>query len=109
MGFVAVCKLASIRDGEGRSFSVGGRDITVFRCGEELHAVSSQCTHALADLSEGSVDRARHQVECPMHGAEFDLRTGEALSPPAALPLQVFVVKVEAGEVLVDPSGKHPT
>lgn len=108
MGFVALCKASSIRDGEGKSFSVGGRDLAVFRCGEELHAVSSLCTHALADLSQGSVDRARHRVECPLHGAEFDLRTGEALSPPAALPLQVFALKVEAGQVLVDLSGKHP-
>ena len=108
MGFVALCKATSIRDGEGKGFSVGGRDLAVFRCGEELHAVSSLCTHALADLSEGSVDRARHRVECPLHGAEFDLRTGEALSPPAALSLQVFAVKVEDGQVLVDLSGKQP-
>lgn len=107
MGVVTVGKLREFRDGEGKGFSFGGRDIAVVRCGNDLYAVSSVCTHALADLSAGSVDRVRRTVECPLHGAEFDLRTGEALSPPAALPLEVFEVQVVGDEVRVDLAGRR--
>ncbi|HPC82030.1 MAG TPA: non-heme iron oxygenase ferredoxin subunit [Thermoanaerobaculaceae bacterium] len=107
MGVVTVGKVQDFRDGEGRRVVAGGRELAVFRFGTQFHAVSAVCTHALADLSEGSVDRVRLTVECPLHGAEFDLRTGEALSPPAALPLEVFEVRVEGEEVRVDLAGRR--
>lgn len=107
MGVVTVGRTKEFRDGEGKSVSLGGREIAVFRFGADFHAVSSLCTHALADLTAGSVDRVRRTVECPLHGAEFDLRTGEALSPPAALPLEVFEVQVVGDEVRVDPAGRR--
>lgn len=106
MGFVTVGRLEDFEDGEGKGVSVGGRQLAIFRFGNEFHAVSQACTHALANLAEGGVDRVRRTVECPLHGAEFDLRTGEALSPPAALPLEVFEVQVVGDEVRVDLAGR---
>ncbi len=65
------------------------------------------CTHAHAYLHEGSVDRVRCTVECPLHGAEFDLRSGAALTPPAEQPLRTLLVRVVGGEVQVElPEGK---
>ena len=102
-----VGKLTDFKDGEGKGVWVDGREIAIFRFGSDVHAVSSICTHALADLSAGSVDRVRRTVECPLHGAEFDVQTGEALSPPAVLPLEVFEVQVVGDEVLVVLAGRQ--
>lgn len=99
-----VCLIKELRDGEGHSVEVGGVEIGVYRCGDALFAVENICTHAHAFLHEGSVDRRRCTVECPLHGAEFDLRSGAALSPPAEEPLRTFAVRVVADEVQVDVS-----
>lgn len=107
MGVVTAGRVEDFRDGEGRSLAFGDRGVAVFRFGNDFHAVSSACTHALADLAAGSVDRVRRTVECPLHGAEFDLRTGAALSPPAAVPLEVFEVWVVDGEVRIDLAGRR--
>lgn len=89
-------------DGEGRSLSIAGVEVGVYRCGEEIFAVENICTHAHAFLYEGSVDRRRATVECPLHGAEFDLRTGAVLSPPAEVPLRTFPVRVVGDEIQVE-------
>lgn len=74
----------------------------------EILAVHDVCTHALASLSAGWVEG--DTIECPRHGAQFSLRTGEALTPPAVRALPTFDVEVLDGRVLVDPapSCEHP-
>lgn len=71
-------------------------------------AVHDVCTHALASLSGGWVEDDR--IECPRHGAQFSLRTGEVLTPPASQALPTFGVEIRDGRVLVDPtpSREHP-
>ena len=97
--FVAVARLADLPDGAGQAFEVEGRTISVYRCGERLFAIADVCTHAFAPLHEGSVDRVRCTVECPLHGAEFDLATGAVLTPPAPEPVAVYPVRV-SGDVV---------
>jgi nitrite reductase/ring-hydroxylating ferredoxin subunit len=74
--------------------------IAVFNVGGTLFAISDICTHAEASLSEGRVDG--ETVECPLHGACFDLRTGEALTPPAVEPVQTFPVVVQGNAIYVE-------
>ncbi len=57
------------------------------------------CTHSEASLSEGEVSGTK--IECWLHGAEFDLRTGEALTPPATSALKTFKVEVSGNQVVV--------
>ena len=73
-----------------------------------VHAVHDICTHAFESLSAGWVEGDR--IECPRHGAQFSLVTGEALTPPASQPLPTYRVEVRDGRVLVDPaaSREHP-
>jgi nitrite reductase/ring-hydroxylating ferredoxin subunit len=101
MRFVRVCGVGEVGDGRAKRFDVAGLSIVVYNCSGRLFANDGICTHALADLAEGSLDRVRCLVECPLHGAEFDLRTGEPVSPPAALGLKSFAVRVEGADVLV--------
>lgn len=82
-------------DSRGVRFDLGRHCVAVFRLGEEIVAIGDRCSHAEASLSEGEVfDGA---VECPRHGSEFDLRTGEALNLPATKPVPIYQVTVEDG------------
>lgn len=99
--FITVGRPEEIPDGEVRAFDVGGVPVAIFNCRGAFFAVSDVCTHAQALLHEGSIDRVRCTVECPLHGAEFDLRTGEVLTPPATEPVAVFPVRVQQGSLQV--------
>jgi 3-phenylpropionate/trans-cinnamate dioxygenase ferredoxin subunit len=81
----------------GIRVTVGDTRVAVFRVADEVFAVGDRCSHAEASLAEGEVYDT--EVECPRHGSEFDLRTGEPLSLPATRPVPVYEVTIEDGNV----------
>lgn len=85
--------LQALPESKGLRFEIGEHRIAVFRIGEEVFAIGDRCSHAEASLSEGEVWDCT--VECPRHGSEFDLRTGQALSLPATRPVPVYPVSIE--------------
>lgn len=90
---------ASLVDGKPQKISLGDKDVCVARIGEEVFAVADMCSHAEASLSEGDI--SDHKIECWLHGAEFDLRTGEAMTLPAVQPLETFVVQRDGDTVTI--------
>jgi 3-phenylpropionate/trans-cinnamate dioxygenase ferredoxin subunit len=97
MGRIRVAALDELAEGEGRCVEVAGRRIALFRIGAEVFALADTCSHAEASLAEGDV--FDDVVECPLHGAAFDIRTGAVLSLPATKPVAAYTVEVENGEV----------
>jgi 3-phenylpropionate/trans-cinnamate dioxygenase ferredoxin subunit len=96
---IRVASLTDLPDGRGVRADVGGHRIALFRFGGTVHAVGDRCSHAEASLAEGEVfDGA---VECPRHGSEFDLTTGEPSSFPATKPVPVYRAEVVDGDVFV--------
>lgn len=89
--------IAELPDSAGVCYDVGAHRIAVFRVGESVYAIGDRCSHAEASLSEGEVFDL--SVECPRHGSEFDLVTGEALNLPATKPVPTYTVAVEDGNV----------
>lgn len=81
-------------------FHVAGRDILVVRSDAGLFACAAICTHENASLEDGLV--LGDTLECPLHGAVFNLRTGAVEFGPAEEPLAVYSVKRENGRLLVD-------
>ena len=77
-----------------------GKSICVTRVGDEVFAIDDTCSHAEASLSEGDV--SDHKIECWLHGAEFDLRTGAVLTLPATIALATYPVRIEANSVTVE-------
>lgn len=73
--------------------------IAVFNVEGELFAIDDTCTHQDASLADGWVEGC--MVECPLHAACFDLRTGMPAGPPAKLPVRTHSVHVEDGFVYV--------
>lgn len=86
-------------DGKPQKVSLGDKDVCVARIGEEVFAVADMCTHAEASLSEGDI--SNYKIECWLHGAEFDLRTGEAKTPPAVEALETFEVLRDGDTVTI--------
>jgi len=77
-----------------------GRSICLTRIGDEVFAVNDTCSHSDASLSEGEV--TDFKIECWLHGAEFDLRTGAALTLPATQAIQTYAVTIDGNSVTVE-------
>lgn len=94
---VEVAELESLPRERGVRVTVGDQTIAMFRIGDEVYAIGDRCSHAEASLAEGEVFECA--VECPRHGSEFDLTTGEPHSLPATAPVPIYQVSVEDGTV----------
>jgi 3-phenylpropionate/trans-cinnamate dioxygenase ferredoxin subunit len=90
----------SIIEGKPIKLSKGGKEICVARVGNEVFAIEDNCSHQDAALSEGEQDG--YKIECWLHGAEFDLRNGQALTPPAVQPVKTYPVTVDGNNVVVE-------
>jgi 3-phenylpropionate/trans-cinnamate dioxygenase ferredoxin subunit len=77
-----------------------GESICVARIGDEVFAIGDTCSHSDASLSEGDI--TDFKIECWLHGAEFDLRSGEALTPPAVMPVKKYSVRVDGDSVTIE-------
>ena len=95
---VVACALSDLPDGEAVRLDLD-RPVVVFNVEGELYALDDTCTHQDASLSEGWVEDC--QVECPLHAATFDLRTGAPSGPPAIVPVRTHAVSVVDGNVVV--------
>jgi 3-phenylpropionate/trans-cinnamate dioxygenase ferredoxin subunit len=89
----------SLADGHAISIAAGRRMIAVVHSGGAYYAIEDICTHDGAPLTGGEIEG--DEIICPRHGARFCLRTGEALTPPAYEPVQVFETKIENGRLWV--------
>lgn len=94
----------SLVEGKPVSVEVNGKAVCVARVGDEVFAVADTCTHSDASLSEGEV--TGFKIECWLHGAEFDLRSGAALTPPATQALQSFKVQRNGNQLVISEQGE---
>jgi 3-phenylpropionate/trans-cinnamate dioxygenase ferredoxin subunit len=92
--------LESIIEGKPVKLTKNGKDICVARVGNEVFAIEDNCSHQDAALSEG--EQNGYKIECWLHSAEFDLRSGEALTPPASQPVKTYPVSVDGNNVVVE-------
>lgn len=96
-GWVRVCARGELLPGEFRVVYDGDTPIAVYNIDGQLYAVEDICTHDGGDLAGGEV--FGFEVECPRHGARFDLRTGAVTAPPAYEPIASFPVREDDGVV----------
>jgi 3-phenylpropionate/trans-cinnamate dioxygenase ferredoxin subunit len=102
--FVAVCKIDDIPDPGKASFEVDDRFVVVIHAGGSFYCIDDVCTHDGGPLGEGEL--CGFTIACPRHGAEFDIRTGEALTMPATEPTLVHDVRVDGDQVFVRVTGE---
>ena len=104
MADVEVCALDELPPGTMKLVHAGEISVGVYNVNGELCAIEDRCSHDDGPLVEGDWEPDRGVVECPRHGATFDICTGRALTLPAYLPVDTFPVRVEDGMVKVDVS-----
>lgn len=85
--------------GEIRVFDVDGYAVAVANVGGILHAFQDECTHQTCSLGEGDIEG--DSIVCLCHNAEFDMSSGEPLSGPATVPIPVFEVREDNGDLQV--------
>ena len=103
MSRVTVAKFDDLVEGTGKRVDVGEERVAVFRVGDQAYAIADRCSHAEASLSDGELFGT--EVECPRHGAEFDITTGAALTLPATTPVAAYPVEVVDGGVQITIGG----
>jgi 3-phenylpropionate/trans-cinnamate dioxygenase ferredoxin component len=97
--FHKVARADEVAPGTVNQYRVEDRPVALCNVDGEFHAFEDVCTHQFTHLSEGEF--VGDQIKCPLHGARFDVRTGEARSLPAVKPVPKHEVKVENGSVYV--------
>lgn len=100
--FQRVASIAEIPPGGRLSVIVDDIPVLLLRAGDEFYAIEDVCTHDGQPLTTGRFKDL--SIECPRHGARFDVRTGKPLCMPATEPVAVYRVKVENGEVFIAPA-----
>ena len=98
--FVRVCSVDDLPEVGAVAADIDGTLVAIARdSAGDIHAIDDTCSHANVSLSEGEVDDC--QIECWLHGSRFDLRSGKPTGLPATVPIAVYPVKIEGGDVFV--------
>ena len=99
--FVPVAREGDVPVGEVRVIEAQGRSLALGHCADGTWgAIDNVCTHDGGVLGEGELEDC--QVECPRHGARFELLTGRVTALPAVFPVNAYPVRVVNGQVEVD-------
>jgi len=97
--FMAVANLSDFPVNGVLPLEVGGRYIVLVKIEQGLYCLDDVCTHDGGPLGEG--DLQGHCLVCPRHGAQFDVRNGQAVTMPATEPTSTHQVRIEGDQILV--------
>jgi nitrite reductase/ring-hydroxylating ferredoxin subunit len=111
-----VARVDEMPPGARKIVTVKGREIGIFRVGEDFHGLINRCPHQGAPLCQGEIvsrlvapapgdyrlTRPGEMIRCPWHCWEFDIRTGQSLCDPHSVQARAFDVVVEPGKTLVE-------
>jgi 3-phenylpropionate/trans-cinnamate dioxygenase ferredoxin subunit len=100
-GYVRVASLEEVPPGGTvRVTPRRGEHVLLCNVGGRIYAVRDMCTHDGGILGFGDLEQ--EVIECPRHGARFDVTTGKAVAPPATAPIRTYSVRVQDGQIEVD-------
>jgi 3-phenylpropionate/trans-cinnamate dioxygenase ferredoxin subunit len=101
MAYVTVAKTSEIAEGQTKGVRVQGKPLVICHVEKSgFYVVDDVCTHDDGPLSKGELEGTA--IECPRHGARFDVTSGKVLCLPAAIAITSYPVKVENDEIQVD-------
>ena len=95
----AVARTADIPAERVAVYTVGDHEVAVCNVDGQFYAIDDLCTHDFGSLDQGELEGS--EIECPRHGARFDVRTGAATQMPAFQPVAVHEVRIEGDTVQV--------
>lgn len=97
--FVKAGVAADVSLNAAKVFAVEKKRILVCNVEGALYAVEDRCSHDNAPLDNGELDD--YEIECPRHGARFDVRSGKALCLPATRAIETYAVEVRGDELWI--------
>jgi nitrite reductase/ring-hydroxylating ferredoxin subunit len=97
---IEVAKTNEIKPGEGKLIEVEDHEIALFNCDGSYYAIDNTCTHQGGPLCEGDLEG--NKVICPWHGAEFDVKTGNVVAPPAEESVKSYRVEVHGDSIKIE-------
>jgi 3-phenylpropionate/trans-cinnamate dioxygenase ferredoxin subunit len=95
--FVKVATRSEVPAGGRKVLEIDGRAIALFHVEGSFYAIDDVCTHDGGPLAEGELIGV--EIQCPRHGARFDVRTGRPLCMPAIEPVSVHPVEVRGDDI----------
>ncbi len=98
--FVSVAKVSDFDSQQAKCVEVGGRSIALFKLGEEFFAINDTCTHEGGPLSDGNING--DEIECPWHGACFNIRSGKVSLDPADEDVSTYDVRLSNDVIEID-------
>ena len=101
--FIEVARVEDIPPGTATVARVADIEVALVNVDGTFYAIDNECTHRGGFLGDGEIntDWSDWAIECPLHGSVFDVRTGEALNPPASTPVRTYAVEVNGAIVKV--------
>jgi len=97
---IELCSTADIGAGSALRVETGDLVLAVFNVGGAFYVTDDNCTHGPGSLSEGYIED--DVVECNFHNGQFNIRTGEVVSPPCMVPIKTYPAIVEDGKVFIE-------
>ncbi|MCH8873871.1 non-heme iron oxygenase ferredoxin subunit [candidate division KSB1 bacterium] len=86
--------------GQGKMVEVSGKKIALFNVEGSFYAIDDTCTHRGGPLSEGTIEG--EEVECPWHGAHFNIKSGTVTNPPAATGVTKYNVRLNGDDIEIE-------
>lgn len=101
---VVLARADAIPEGEALQVVVRGKAIAVYNVGGRFYASDDVCNHGQASLSEGYLEG--EEIECPLHGGRFNVKTGAPCAPPVERPMKTYRVALRDGQVVLTDPGE---
>lgn len=99
LDWVTVATVDELGNGDRLIVEIDGEAIAVFNIAGEYWAIADVCSHDDGPVAEGEL--SEYEIECPRHGARFDVRNGKVLSLPAIVDIPAYPVRAEGGEIQI--------
>ena len=98
--FVTVATKSEIADQSAKCVDVEGKRIAIFNLAGDFYAIDDACTHRGGRLSEGSIEG--EAIICPLHGARFNIKSADVISPPAPTGVTKYTVRLTGDAVEIE-------
>ncbi len=97
--FVKIAKTSDLSSGQFKCVDVEGERIALFNVDGKFYAMKDVCTHDSGTLTGGTL--TGHAIQCPRHGAQFDVRTGAVVRMPAYVGVETYPIEMKGNEIFI--------
>lgn len=98
--FVRAASVKDIAPGQRLYVEFDEETVIILNIGGKYYAIADVCSHDGGPLEDGPLHG--YAIECPRHGAQFDVRNGKVVSLPATAPIPTYEVEIRDGDIFVE-------